>query len=82
LDVARIYLDKRYIVLKLANLRYLMNMLYLEQALLNKYTQAHDDVMSYVASVRGRTEFIQPHTSSTADIPYDQLFEEVKMPLI
>jgi hypothetical protein len=76
------YLDKRYIVLKLANLRYLMNMLYLVQALLNKYTEAHGDVMSYVSSARGRTEFIQPPPSSTANIPYDRLFEEVKMPLI
>jgi hypothetical protein len=82
LDVARMYLDKRYIVFKLANLCYLKNMLYLVQTLLNKYTQTHDAVLSYVASARGRTEFIQPHPSSTADIPYDRLFEEVKMPLI
>jgi hypothetical protein len=82
LDVPRLYLDKRYIVLKLANLRYLMNMLYLVQALVNKYTQTHDDVMSNVASARGRTVFIHPHPSSTADITYDRLFEEVKMPLI
>jgi hypothetical protein len=82
LDVARMYLDKRYIVLKLANVRYLMNMLYLVQALVIKYTQTRDDVMSYVASARWRTEFIQPRPSSTADIPYDRQFEEVKMPLI
>jgi hypothetical protein len=59
-----------------------MNTLYLVQALLNKYTEAHGDIMLYVASARGRPEFIQPHSSSTADIPYDRLFEEVKMPLI
>jgi hypothetical protein len=80
--VARMYLDKRYIVFKLANLRYLMNMLYLVQAQVNKYTHAHDDVMSYVASARGRTEFIQTNPSSTADITCDRLFEEVKIPLI
>jgi hypothetical protein len=82
LDVARIYLDKRYIVFKLANLRYLMNILYLVQALVTKYNQTSDDVASYGASARGRTEFIQPRPSSTADIPYDRLFAEVKMPLI
>jgi hypothetical protein len=82
LDVGRMYLDKRYIVFKLANLCYLINMLYLVQVQLDKYIREQDDVISYVANVRGRTEFIKPNPSSTADIPYDRLFEEVKMPLI
>jgi hypothetical protein len=38
--------------------------------------------MSYVVSVRGRTEFIQPHPSCTADMQNDRLFEEVKMAVI
>jgi hypothetical protein len=46
LDGARMYLDKRYIIFKFANLRYLMNMLNLVQVPVDKCTQACDDVMS------------------------------------
>jgi hypothetical protein len=80
--VARMCLDTRSIIYKLAEVRYLMNMLNVVQVLVSKYTEARDNVRSYAASACGFSEFFQPNPLSTSDIPYDRLFEEIKMPLI
>jgi hypothetical protein len=80
--IARMYLDKRYIIFKLADLRYLMNMLNFVQVLVSKYTLVRDDVRSYAASARGSTGFIEPNPLSTCNIPYYRLFDEIKMHLL
>jgi hypothetical protein len=73
--VARMYLDKRYIIFTLPDLHYLMNMLNFVEVLVEKYTLARDNVRSYAASARGSTEFIKSNPLSTCDIPYDCLLK-------
>jgi hypothetical protein len=80
--VARMCLDKRYIIFKFADLCYLMNMLNFVQVLVSKYTEARDDINSYAVSACGYTEFVQPNPLCTSDIQYDGLFEKIKMPLL
>jgi hypothetical protein len=80
--VARMCLDKRYIIFKLADLRYLMNMLNIVQEQVSIYTYTRDDVSSYSASAAGYTKFIEGNTLSSSDIPYVRLPKELKMSLI
>jgi hypothetical protein len=76
------YLDKGYIIFKLADLRYVMNNVNFVKVLVGKYTLARDYVRSYAASARGSTEFIEPNplALSTCVIPYERLFDEIKTP--
>jgi hypothetical protein len=81
--VAGMYQDKRYIIFKLADLRYLMKMINFLQVLKAKCILALDDLRAYAACALGSTVFIEPNplAISTCVIPYDQLFDEHKMPL-
>jgi hypothetical protein len=72
-------LDKRYIIFKLADLKYLMNVLNIVQEEVSTYTNTRNDVSSYAASAAGYTEFIEPNPLSSSDIPYVPLFNELKM---
>jgi hypothetical protein len=76
------YLDKRYIIFKLADLRYLTNMLNFLVVLVAKYTLARGDIRSYAASTLGCTDFNEPNplAISTCVQPYNRLFDEIKMP--
>jgi hypothetical protein len=80
--VVRMCLDKRYIIFKLADLRYLLNMLNIVLEQVSTYTVAGYDVISYAACANGYTEFVEPNTLSSSDIPYVRLFKEIKMSLI
>jgi hypothetical protein len=80
--VARMCLDKRYIIFKVGELKYLMNMLHVVQELVRTFTATREDVRSYVASDAGYTDFVEPNPLSSSDIPYVRLFNELKTPLI
>jgi hypothetical protein len=80
--VARMCLDKRYVIYKLEELKYLMNMLHIVQELVRICTAARDDVSSYAVSSSVYTEFVEPNPRSSSDIPYVRLFNELKTPLI
>jgi hypothetical protein len=53
--VARMCLDKRYVIYKLGELKYLMNMLHIVQELVRSFTTTRNDVSSYAASAAGYT---------------------------
>jgi hypothetical protein len=72
--VARMCLDKRYVIYKLGELKYLMNILHIVQELACKFTTAREDVSSYAASASDYTEFVEPNPLSSSDIPYVRLF--------
>jgi hypothetical protein len=80
--VVRMYQDTRYIIFKFADLRYLIKMVNFVQVLQAKCILVRDDFRPYPASALGSTEFIEPNplAISTCVIPYDHLFDELKMP--
>jgi hypothetical protein len=53
--VARMCLDKRYVIFMLGELKYLMNMLHIVQDLMSTFTASRGDVSSYAASAAGFT---------------------------
>jgi hypothetical protein len=80
--VARLCLDKRFVIYRLEKLKYLMTMLHIVQELVGSFTVTRDDVRSYAVSASGYTEFVEPCPLSSTDIPYVRLFNELKTPLI
>jgi hypothetical protein len=81
-SVARMYQDTRYTILKLADLCYLMKMVHLLQVRQARYSLARDDVRAYAIAALGSSEFDEPNPATTGLIQYDQLFDELKMPLV
>jgi hypothetical protein len=80
--VARMLLDKGFVIFKLGKLKYLMNMLHIVQEQVSRYTASSDDVSSYAASAVSYREFVEPNPLSSSDIPYVRLFNELNTPLI
>jgi hypothetical protein len=80
--VARLCLDKRFVIYKLVELKYLMIILHIVQELLCSFTVTRDEFSSYAASASGYTEFVERNPLSSIDIPYVRLFNELKTPLI
>ena len=67
--VARLYLEKQYISLRLADLQYLREMFHVVQNQLNVYTLCLPDVL-YVT--------VAPAPNASRHIMYSHLFEELK----
>jgi hypothetical protein len=63
------YQDKRFVIFKLGDLLYLMNMLHLVQVEKTKYFLARDDVMAYAFAALGSTEFVEPQPTVCGLIP-------------
>jgi hypothetical protein len=80
--VARLCLDKRFVIYRLGKLKYLMKILHIVQELVGSFTVTCNDVRSYAASASGYTDFVEPCPLSSTDIPYVRLFNELKTPLI
>jgi hypothetical protein len=76
------YQDMRFVIFKLADLRYMMNMLHFVQFQQTKYIIARNDIMTYAVAVLGSIEFVEPHSTACCLIPYGQLFVELKTLLI
>jgi hypothetical protein len=76
-SVARMYQDTRYIIFKLSDLRYLMNMVKFVQVRQAKYILVRDDVRAYSIAALCESEFIEPNLTTAGLIQY-----ELKMPLV
>jgi hypothetical protein len=59
-----------------------MTILHIVQELVGSFTVTRNDVISYAASARGYTEFVEPNPLCSTDIPHVRLFNELKTPLI
>ena len=78
---ARIYLDRRYISLKLGDLQCLSRIFYVVQNQLNAYTASLPGVLAYVNVALTSINYVNPTLNASTHISYIQLFEELKMPL-
>jgi hypothetical protein len=66
------------VALKLQELLYLNNILYLVANQVGRYSGAKVDVMNYSTTVMASNEFIEPHPHYSKQIQYPQLYEELK----
>jgi hypothetical protein len=57
-------------------------MLHFVQVRKTNYILARYDVRAYALAALGSSEFLEPNPTATGLIPYDQLFDELKTPLI
>jgi len=76
--VARLYLDKQYINLKLADLQDLREMFHVVQNQLNVYTLSLPDVLSYVTVALTSVNYIEPAPNASKHIMFSRLFDELK----
>jgi hypothetical protein len=78
--IARIYMDKHYVLLKFQELRYLQNFFHIVQNQLNSYIAALPDVTTYVICALSSDTYFEPAANATASnvILYQRLFEELK----
>jgi len=76
--VARLYLEKQYISLRIADLPYLREMFHVVQNQLNEYTLCLPDVLSYVTVTLTSPNYVEPAPNSSKHIMYSHLFEELK----
>jgi hypothetical protein len=81
-SVARMYQDLRFVTFKIDDFRYLMNILHIVQVQQNKYILLRNDVIAYAIAALGSTESFEPSPIAINVIPYDQLFDELKTPLL
>ena len=77
-EIVRLYLEKQYISLRLADLQYLREMFHVVQNQLNVYTLCLPDVLSYVTVALTSPNYVEPTPNSSKHIIYSQLFEELK----
>jgi hypothetical protein len=78
-SVAKMYQN---VIFKLADLRYMMNMLHFVQVRQTKYILARDDVRAYAIAALGSSEFVESNPAVTGLTPYDKLFDELKTIII
>ena len=57
-------------------------MLHMVEAQQSQYNLAQVDVMTFAFATLGSLEFVEPPRSTAGQIPYGQLFEELKLRLI
>jgi len=76
--VARLYLEKQYINLKLADLQYLRKVFHVVQNQLNVYALSLPDVLSYVTVALTSLNYLEPAPNASKHIMFSRLFEELK----
>jgi len=76
--IARLYLDKQYINLRLVDQQYLLRMFHLIQNQLIAYTLSLPDVLAYVTVSLTSVNFVEPAPNASKHILYPQLFDELK----
>ena len=81
-NCARLYHGKRSISFRLADLRYIVTMLYVVEAQQSLYIPSQADVMSYAYGALSSLVFAEPQRSSECPIQYDQLCAEHKLQLL
>jgi len=77
-EVVRLYLEKQYISLRLADLQYLREMFHVVQNQLKVYSLCLPDVLSYVTVALTSPNYVEPAPNSSKHIMYSHLFEELK----
>jgi hypothetical protein len=80
--VAKTYLGRDYINLKLNELQNLFSLAPFIADQQTKYILAQNDVVQCTVAALGSTEFVEPHPTSTNLILFDQLFDELKSVLV
>jgi len=76
--VARLYLEKQYISVRLADLQYLREMFHVVQNQLNVYTLCLPDVLSFVTVALTSANYLEPATYASRHIMFPHHFEELK----
>jgi len=79
--MARLYLDKQYIGLRLVDLQYLSRMFQVVQNQLNMYTFSLPEVLAYVTVALTSVNYVEPALNANTHIMYSQLFDELKTTL-
>jgi hypothetical protein len=78
IKVARLYLGKQYMTLKLEELHYIEDMFCIIHNQQILYFLALPDVLSCVTAAQSSPKYIEPHINASNDVLYPQLFEELK----
>ena len=73
-NCARLYHGKQSVSFRLADLRYMLTIRHMVEALQCQYILAQADVMSYAYGVLGSLVFVEPQRSGESPIEYNQLF--------
>jgi hypothetical protein len=68
IKVARLYLGKQYMSLKLEELRYIQDMFYIIHNQHILYTLAMPDVLTYVTAAQGSSTYIEPPVNASKQI--------------
>ena len=71
-------LNKRYMNLKLTELRYMLNMFLVNQNQLNRYTVTLPGVLTCITNALSSNTYVEPVPTASKSILYSQLFEELK----
>jgi len=79
--IARVYLDKQYIGLRLGDFQYLSRMFHVVQNQLKVYTLSLPDVLAYVTVALTSVNYVEPAPNASKHIVCSQLFDEVKTTL-
>jgi hypothetical protein len=70
--------QRKSLLLKLEDLRYLSYIYPIVQEQLLKYTESLPDLLQYVVSALGATTYVEPLATASKDILYYQLYGELK----
>jgi len=70
--------NRKAVFLKLPELRYLTYIFHILQNQLIKYTESMADVMTYDLTTIDSNTYVESSPTANRNIPYCQLFEEIK----
>jgi len=76
--IARLYLGKQYIGLRLGDLQYLSRMFHVLQNQLKVYTLSLPNILAYVTIALTSVNYVQPAPNASKHIVYSQMFDELK----
>jgi len=79
--IARLYLGKQYIGLRLGDLQYPSRMFHVLQNQLKVYTLSLPDVLTYVTVALTSVNYVEPASNASKHIVYSQMFDELKTTL-
>ena len=79
--IARLYIDKQYISLRLVDLLYLSRMFHVVQNQLSVYTLSLLDVLAYLTVAWNSINYVEPAPKASKHIMYSQPSDELKTTL-
>ena len=80
--IARLYLDKQYIGLRIGDLQYLSRIFHVLQNQLKVYTLPLPDVLAFVTVALTSDNYVEPAPNASEHIVYSQHFDELKTTLL